>query len=248
MKKAVVIVAAGLIGFLSLLPKAQAVDKVYSPIVEGKGVKEIEVRGSYAFDNRARQNNARTQKYAVGYGVTDHWFTEMYGEFAQAPDENGVMSKPKFTNLIWENRYQLFEQGQYWLDAGLYLEYEKSFEHDHADNLEGKILLEKSLPHFTHTANLIVEKEVMAHAKKETEAGVAWSSRYRLSRSIEPGFEYHVDFGEVRLHEPYNKQKYQVGPALYGKVRKVHYELVYLFGISPASPDGMLKWNLELEF
>ena len=74
-KKAIVIITVDLIVFFGSPLRVQAADKVYSPIVEGKGVKEIEVRGSYAFDNRASQNNARTQKYAVGYGVTDHWFT-----------------------------------------------------------------------------------------------------------------------------------------------------------------------------
>lgn len=227
--------------------KAYALNKVYSPIVV-KGEKEIEISGDYAFDNRAAHKNARSQKYSVGYGVTDRWATEIFGEVEQVPDEDGVMSRSKFTELAWENRYQLFEQGQYWLDAGLYLEYAKSFEHDHADGLEWEVLLEKSMPHFTHTANFIFSKEVTAHAKKEIEGGAAWSSKWRLNPYFEPGFEYHASFGEIRLRQPYNEQEHQVGPMLYGKVGKVRYELGYLFGISPASPDGMLKWNLELEF
>jgi len=64
---------------LGITQDAHATKKVYSPIVEG-GELEFEVRGSYDFDDRASKDGKQKYKYAVGYGVTDRWFTELYGE------------------------------------------------------------------------------------------------------------------------------------------------------------------------
>ena len=64
---------------LGITQNAHATKKVYSPIVEG-GELEIEMRGSYDFDHRSSKDGKQKQKYAVGYGVTDRWFTELYGE------------------------------------------------------------------------------------------------------------------------------------------------------------------------
>jgi len=138
---------------LGITQNAHATKKVYSPIVEG-GELEIEMRGSYDFDHRSSKDGKQKQKYAVGYGLTDRWHTELYGEI----EKGATASKFEFTALEWENRYQLTEQGQYWVDVGLYFEYEVSFEDDHADKIEGKLLLEKEMGSFIHTANIIFEK------------------------------------------------------------------------------------------
>ena len=49
-----------------------------------------------------------------------------------------------------------------------------------------------------------------------------------------------------------NDQQYNVGPmfaggynfAPYGKIK---YELGYLFGVTPATPRGAIRWNFEYE-
>ncbi|MBF0490743.1 MAG: FTR1 family protein, partial [Candidatus Omnitrophica bacterium] len=223
--------------------------KIYSPLVV-KGEKEIEVQGSYDFDRRADKKNARAQQYALGYGVTDWWATEINGSMEQSSDEEGAMSKPIFKHLSWENRFQLTQQGQYWVDVGAYLEYEQTFRHDQTNNVEAKILLERTMDRFVHTVNWIMEKEVYAYTgkTKSPEARVAWSSKYLFKPYLQPGIEYHADFGEVRLHHPYQEQGHQVGPVLYGKIGHIRYDLGFLFGISRGAADGELKWVMEYEF
>jgi FTR1 family protein len=225
--------------------------KIYSPIVV-KGEKEVEVQGSYDFDNRAEKKNARRQEYSFGYGLTDWWATEVGGIIEQGPDEDGIMSKPIFTHLEFENRFQLTPQGKYWIDVGVLIEYEQTFKHEETNNIEAKILLEKTFTSFVHTVNFILEKEVKNYSDEKLpapEARVAWSTKYLWRSYLQPGFEYHADFGEVRHHNPYNEQAHQVGPNLYGRITKnVKYDIGYLFGISPASPDGQLKWVVEYEF
>ena len=247
--KKAAIVLIGTACLFGLPQEAQATKKVYSPLVE-QGELEFEARGQYDFDHKhPEKNDLQKQKYAIGYGVNEWWFTELYGEIEKGRNSDDEDLNFKFTSLEFENRFRFTPQGKYWLDVGGYLAYEGSFEDKHPDEVEWKLLLEKSLPNFTHTANIIFSKEVGGgNAAEEVEGGFAWSSKYRLSEKVQPGFEYHAKFGTLRSHNNYNMQTHQVGPTFYGKLSpQIKYDVGYLFGISKPAPLGELKWILEYE-
>ena len=108
---------AGWVFFLSLIfgfevSNLWATEKVYSPIVQ-KGEWELEARGSRDFDGRDDKDKAIKQKYALGYGVTELWFTEIYGEFEQEAQSH----ESNATSIEWENRFQLTQQGQYFFPS-----------------------------------------------------------------------------------------------------------------------------------
>ena len=241
--KILVILILLLVAVLGLSQPAWATKKVYSPRVE-QGELELEARGNYDFDRAEENDGAQKQKYAVGYGVTKHWATELYGEIEKVPEEKENF---EFTSLEWENRFQLFEPGEKFIDMGLYVAFEHSFEKDSPDILEWKFLFEKELGRFTHTANIIFEKEVGGDRQKDLEGGFAWSSRYRLNQYFQPGFEYHIDAGELSESIPFKNQEHMAGPVIYGKLGPVKYDVGYLFGVSRAAVDGELKWILEYE-
>jgi len=250
-KKSLIVIIIGLVCAFSASQPAYAEKHVYSPIIE-KGEIEFETTGVYDVDHSKSKNAVQEYKNAIGYGVTDRWATELYGEFERQPQQNDdgttSISSVKFTHLEWENRYQLTEQGQYWLDAGLYFAYEIPMREKNPGKIEGKILLEKSTQHFTHIANILFNKEVGGGTTQETTAGFAWSSRYRLSEHFQPGIEYWIDFGQINEHLPYNQQSHQIGPAFYGHLTPhIKYDVGYFFGISRAAPQGELKWMLEYE-
>ena len=226
--------------------EAWATKKVYSPHVE-KGELEFEARGSYDFDDNESKDGAQKQKYAIGYGLTDWWFTEVYGEWEKDPESGEGL---EFESVDWENRFQLSEPGAWWLDTGLYFEYEFASKGDNADKIEGKLLLEKQLGDFDHIVNLILEKEVNGPGEeKELEGGFAWSGRYRWKKWLEPGVEWHSDLGELDHTDSFDDQKHQLGPVIYGKIGdRIKYDVGYLFGVSNAAPDGELKWIVEFEW
>lgn len=230
---------------------AYAERHVYSPIVE-KGELEIESTGMIDRDHRKAQDGVQEYKSAVGYGVTDRWATELYGEYEKqmGEDEDGEprVDRLKFTNLEWENRFQLAEQGQWWVDTGFYIANEIPLLDKNPGKIEAKLLLEKTFSKFTHTANMIIEKEVGGGSTAMTEGGFAWSSRYRLSKYFQPGFEYYAGLGELRKHLPFKEQAHQVGPVFYGKLGHVKYDVGYLVGVSAAAPMREIKWVLEYEF
>jgi high-affinity iron transporter len=224
---------------------AYATLNVYSPIVE-QGELELEVRGQFLVDDNDDVDGAHQEKYEIGYGFTDWWFSSLSVEAEDEPSDNYG-----YEAAAWENIFQVTEQGKYWIDAGLYTEYEVP-DGSGPDKLEVKLLLEKSLPHWTHTCNLIVEREVGGGADKDLEAGYAWRSMYRLNPWLQPAIELYGDLGSTGNFGIHDDESHLAGPVILGNLSlsrnvSLSYEIGYLFGLTDESTNGTIKWLLELE-
>lgn len=223
---------------------AHAAKQIYKPYVE-KGELEFEWKFGHDFDDNASKDGKEKQKFGVGYGVTDRWFTELYPEIEKEAGDNRDY---KMTSLEWENIFSLTEKGQYFVDFGLLAAYEQSFENDSASKVEARLLLAKDVGKFSHSLNIIFENEVGQHAEGGLETGLAWGSRFRFNPSFEPGIEYYADFGRLDTSSEFDEQTHQVGPVIYGKLPYgFKYDVGYLFGVSDAAPDGSFKSILEYE-
>ena len=218
--------------------------KVYSPIVE-QGEVELEYSLDYSVDNDPVKNTSARHQFELEYGVTDRWMTAIYGDFRKRPGKTFT-----YQGLKWENIYQMFGQGERWLDAGLYVEYivpQKSL--NKADAVEFKLLLEKQYGRIIHTANLIFKKELGALATQNTTLGYAWQSKWRWKRWLEPAIEVYGSLGEVGNTKSPSLQSHQIGPVVIGKLRSgLTYEAGYLFGLTTASDQCHLKFILGYEF
>ncbi len=111
--------AAILAGLFGLPGEATATHKVYSPIVEG-GEFGIEWRGHVDIDDDSATNGNQSQKYELEYGFTDRLMIGIFGE-ARSTATRDFYYKMTGAEFV----YQLFEQGEYWLDAGLYGEFKR---------------------------------------------------------------------------------------------------------------------------
>ncbi len=227
---------------------AFASSNVYSPNVE-QGELEIEWKGNRDFDKKGDdKNGGQKHKYAIGYGFTNYWASEIYLGAEKTADQGY-----KTRELEWENRFQLTEQGKNFADLGLYLSFTKALDSkiDH-DAIEAKILLEKQIGQFINRANLGIEKELrQVDGQKPSKGGeieLLWMTKYSWRKSFEPGFEYHGNFGNYLNYSKYSKQEHQFGPAIYGKISNFKYDLGLLIGVSNAAPNQQIKWNLEYEF
>ena len=221
--------------------------KVYSPNIE-KGELELEWRGNYDLDKRDDKDHNQQHKYAVGYGFTDYFASEVY-LIATNPSHENYQAQ----TIEWENRFQLTDQGKNFADVGLYLAFEKALnsQKNHYA-VEAKILLEKQIGKFVNRANIGIERELRQVNGEKAEKGIdleiAWMTKYNWKKSFEPGFEYHVDLGNQSQDQSYSTQKHQVGPSIYGKIGNIKYDFGLLFGISKAALDQQIKWNMEYEF
>lgn len=244
--RAMLLVPAGVLVVSLHSDPAMASQKVYSPQVE-VGEVELELRTNHAFDADPDTRGSEKSKLEIGYGVTDFWSSTLVGEFEHQPGESRQHSA-----TAWENIFQLNEQGQYWLDVGLYLEYEHPADTAEHDALETKLLLEKTVDSFVHTVNLVFAHELGHGASSATNFEYAWRTQYLLNSVLSPGFELYSAMGEIGHFLPRNQQDHRIGPVLYGEFAsggnsKLKYEVGYLFGITSAAPDGTVKAILEYE-
>jgi len=226
------IIHYGVVCAIFMAGAAQAgVDKVYDPYVY-QGELEIEARGIHKFDDE----DEHKVKLGVGYGVTSFWFIEGYAIFEQESGESGDIEA-----LELENKFQLTEQGQYWIDIGVLTELEKVVDEDVWEFKAGP-LFQKQIKDWVFTGNFLMEKKF---GSDNTEDGVellgAAQLKYRLSQSLEPAVEYYGD-----------KETHAIGPVLLGKNHlgktPVKWELGVLKGLNDDTADINFRWLLELEF
>lgn len=238
-KGVIAILALGLAITLFSNKSEAGVLKVYSPIVE-KGEFELENTGVLEDDGEVET------KFEVGYGFTNRWFSSIYLEADKKP---GSFFDAKY--IATENIIQLTEQGQYFIDVGIYLEYKVALDAGRPDKFEGKILLEKSTRHFTHTANIIFENEIGTNAGQGTDLEYAWQSMYRYKPELEFGIQGFGKFGKIDNFLPSSMQRHQIGPAMRGRLRMgkktfFAYEAGYMVGLTQGSKN-VFRWLVEME-
>ncbi|MDQ7011373.1 MAG: hypothetical protein Q9M29_06085 [Mariprofundaceae bacterium] len=230
--------------FMVMMPLHAEAKKVYSPIVE-EGEIEFEYHLDYTFDKDPAKDGSSRHQFELEYGVTDRWQTAIYGVFRDKPGQQF-----RYEEIKWENIYQLFGEGERWLDAGLYLEYivpQASL--NRPDAIEFKLLLEKDVGSLIHTANLNFKKELGAGASRNTTIGYAWRSKWQWRRDIAPAVEIYGALGELGNTRSLSRQSHQIGPVFLGRLPGgFKYELGYLFGLTSNSDDGQLKLIVAYEF
>jgi len=218
---------------------AYATHKVYSPHVE-KGELELEVRSHV--DN----DGAQKDKYEVGYGFTSWWFSSVFAEYEKPA--GGTLSHAATS---WENIFQLTEPGKYWVDSGLYVEYESPT--SGPQKLETKLLLEKAIGRYVNTANIVFAREIGTGASNDVALEYAWRTKYKMKPTFEPAIELYGSAGTLGAPTLGSSQEAQIGPVISGKFQagtrgKIAYELGYLYGLNSASPNSSVKWLLEYEY
>ncbi|MGB5133111.1 MAG: FTR1 family protein [Steroidobacteraceae bacterium] len=225
-------------------PRAEAADKVYSPIVE-EGERAIELRGHRESDGDPGVDDGQQYKVDLEFSPRWFWSTELVGEWEKAPGES-----LKNTEVAWENIFQLFEQGRYAIDAGLLVEYAHSTEPGGEDKLELGALLQKDFGLNQMRFNLVAERELRSGA--ETELEYALQYRWRRSPRFEPGIEWYGEFGDLGDFGSLGDHRHELGPAAFGRIPlgsgALKYEFAWLFGLTEDAAAQTARFLLEYEF
>lgn len=241
--------AVAMFGLAALMVPGKAMagpPKVYSPNVQ-KGELELEWRGVIEDEDPPATSDKKEYVFEAGYGFTNRYFSSI---FAEIVDEPGGGTKVE--ELAWENIIQLTEQGQYFVDLGVYLEYAVGLQGGEPDEFEGKILLEKTTGRFVHTGNIIFANQIGKTAEDGTELEYAWQSRYRFKPELEFGLQAFGKFGQIGNFPSLSDTEHLLGPAVFGRFRTgktsfIYYEAGYLVGLTQGSPDNAFRWLLEYE-
>jgi hypothetical protein len=198
---------------------------------------------NYSTDNRKNLDHYMSQVYGAGYGVTNFWATEIDAEI-----EKSSTISTRLTTLKWVNIIVPFKPGEYWIDAGLYFEYDKTIQDHTPDNVQAKLLLEKHVGDFINTANISFGHNLGPNAVSGLDTGFSWRTKYHVNDMFEPGFEYYSDMGALNRDDDFNRQDSVVGPVVQGHFGEVTYDAGVLFGISQSAHDVTIKLNLEYGF
>jgi hypothetical protein len=225
---------------------ARADFKIHEPIVV-PGELEIEAYADRSFDHRPDKNSAQNNNYELAYGVTDWWKPELEAELHRDPG-----GKLRYDATTFENIFQPFEQGEYWLDLGFFAEFSRSQRHTDPDAATFGPLLQKQVGHTLHTLNLLLTRQIGDSAKTGAVFDYAWQSKWLWKPEVAPGVEIFGEPGRLGHFGSISDQQHRIGPIVTGavllpQVGKLKYEVGYLFGVTNAAERGVAKLQLEYE-
>lgn len=208
---------------------------VYSPIVE-YGRTEVAISSEHSlFDQHEKKKLATYLE--ISKAPKPNWTTELVIELEKTGDESVEASA-----IEWENRFQLTEQGEYFVDVGFFTELEYALEDDEPSEVGGGLILQRDWGRFTGTANLLVAKEVGSNAEDELELALSSKLAYRMPYHMETYVEYQG-----------NEYVELAGPGMRGRISlghsKLDYDAAILFGFGDEdSPDKLIRFQIEYEF
>jgi hypothetical protein len=242
-----------------LAPVAARADfHVVSPYEIDLGELEIEHNGSAVFDRRPEQRGAQSYTTELGTGLTPWWHSEIELGFERDP---GASQPTLLDSIVWENMIQLTEPGEQFIDAGFYFEYGQSLTRgDRAgpNQITFGPVLAKEFGRFVSTVNLFFSKEL---GPDQDTSGVdfsyAWQTKWNIWAPLSPAIEFYGDAGVVGQSPKFSQQQLLVGPVGVGVLKlnalglghagNLKYEIGWLFGATPATARGVLRWRLEVE-
>jgi hypothetical protein len=244
---------------LALLPfRARADFHVFSPYEIDLGEIEIEHNGDAQFDRVPANSGATSYTLEVGTGLTSWWHSEIEFGFDRDP---GFNQPTLLTQAVTENIFQLTEPGKYFADFGFYFEYGQSLTrraHAGPNEITFGPLIAKDIGRTTTTVNLFLTRDLGPdQGPHGFDFSYAWQTKWNVWSLLSPAIEFYGDTGNLGQFPGFSQQEFLIGPVGVGSVGlnqlglghagKLKYELGWLFGATRATPQGTLRWRLELE-
>lgn len=252
-RRAAVVTAALLtLGIMTMPRPAHAELRVFMPTVEYREL-EFEHNGLLEFGPKGSGfDHAQSYTNEIGYGVLPWWRIEAEGEMA-----SGAGQQLYWTANTMENVFQLTEPGEYELNLGFFAEYSQSTLHGVANSITAGPIIQKELSDTfgvdsLHTLNVFFAHDLGHDSTRATGLDISWQSVIRWKPLIAPGFEYYGIIDDIGHAGSFDQQQHLIGPVLTGDYNmapygEIRYQVGYLFGLTPASPRGAIRWRLEYE-
>jgi hypothetical protein len=257
MSRAIFGLAAAL-ALLAPLRAARADYHLWSPYEIDLGELEIEHNGDAVFDRRPDQTRATSYTLELGTGLTPWWHSELELGFDRAP---GYGQPTLLTQVVTENLFQLTEPGAGILDTAFFIEYGQSTTRGAAaasNEVTFGPVFGKDIGRTTHLLNLFFTRQLGPdQTNQRLDFSYAWQSRWNLWAPLSPAVEIYGDTGPLGSAPGFSRQQLLAGPVGIGllhlnelglgRAGQIKYEIGWLFGATPATARGTLRWRLELE-
>jgi len=235
--------AAILIAVFPLCAFAGPSDYVFVPNVT-YGEREIDFKAG-AWRKEDRQSAA---SLGFGYGVTQRWFTEIYGKYESSSNEG-----THFDAWEWENKFQLTEIGQYPIDVGFILELEKPANTQEGYEVRLGPLFQTEVGKVQLNGNLIFEQHYRSDTSQRAQLSYQWQVKYRWQPKLDDGLQGFGDIGSWNHWDSMTEASHRMGPALFGKLdlgnrQAFRYNAAWLVGTASNAPSQNFRAQVEYEF
>jgi hypothetical protein len=241
MKKVILVLAA----VLTLLPQSlRAIESVKSPFVK-EGEWEVEAKGRWQHDQQASRDDEKEMEYNLAYGVTKFWKTKFESTFVQQRTSDFYYKSTKWENVVnpWGGDPQ---QDIVW---GLYQDISFADRADSSHAFTAGVIGARRFGKIASLGNVFLKRDFGETAKNGIAVVYRWQTKYVVDPTLQPGFEI---FGDTGTRNAFRDQMLMIGPVLLGDLDHIAeglgYEVGYLFGATPATRDGSLKWKMKYAF
>ena len=238
--------------------RARAGLRVIYPYAIDLGELEIEHNGTASFDRRPAIGGATTYTLEIATGLTAWWKSEIEFGFDRQP---GFGQPTLLTQLVTENTFQLTEHGEFFADFGFYFEYGQSLGRGSAagpNQITFGPVIAKDIGRTIETLNLFLTRELGPNQNTHgLDFTYIFQSRWNLWAPLSPAVEIYGNTGTLDNVPGLTHQQLLAGPVAVGtlfprdfglgRAGKLKYELGWLFGLTPVSPAGTLRWRLEVD-
>jgi hypothetical protein len=196
----------------------------------------------------------------IEYGVTKRWTTELYIEGVSIHDDASA-----FTGWRLENRFRPFE-GNHLINPVLYIEYEsinegsriqkeivgegsfpsepiRMLRHEHAHELEGRLILSKQVAAWDVAGNVIAEKNLSE--SEGVEFGYAAAVSRRIGRLV-AGMEAYGGLGAT-IAEPAQTRHFVAPTVAWRLTRASMLKASVGFGVTNTSERYLVRFGYSID-
>src|SRR5579863_8643572 len=159
-------------GVLGLCQAAHADFELHYPIIDYREF-EFEHNADTTFDKRkSGLSNNQSYTLELGYAPVPWWEPEIEGDWDASSGHN-----LSFNATVFENTFQLTEQGKYWADLGFFAEFTHAAARTGPDSFTFGPLVQKQVSDLfgldlgrdmLHTLNLLVTKQIGSNREDAT--------------------------------------------------------------------------------
>jgi len=189
--------------------------------------------------------NAYEHGIEVGYSLTNYWKTALEGMGERAGGDN-----LRYGTTTLKNTFQFLRQeGASPIAAAFRIDYTHAHLGGEADDVETRLLLQRSQGDWAAIVNIGFDKQVGKNSDDDVGANLRGKLRYKLNDWAMPALEYFGSFGAVDDMQGFEKQNHKIGPAVeFALTKNTSVEIGYAVGISENAPDHSFKLNIGYGF
>lgn len=192
------------------------------------------------FYQTTRLSNPDSWEYRIELeqGLTDRWDFSVYQIFNQREGESFMWDAVQL-----RTRYRLGEEGKYFMDPLLYLEYNRKVDLDRPHKLEGKLILAKTIDRWNLAVNPVYE--VFFSPGTEHEAGLDIGTSWQFHPVFILGIESTTRW---EFPDGGSEASSYIGPTISLASRKLWYTFGVAWGITEHSDNTRLRFLMGVPF